>query len=470
MRLMIVSILGLLAGVAVFGVFATRPASEESVAPPAATATDNGKAADDPRRAKPAEVLVGFEPGTSDEARGRAARSVSAERRDVVFGGRGSYERVELLKLPRGSSNSQAVGRLKQDPAVAYAEPNWIQRPAATSNDTYFTNGSLWGMYGDASAPANRYGSQAAEAWAADHTGSEQVYVGVIDEGIDISHPDLAANAWANPHDAPADGQDNDGNGYVDDAHGWDFAGNNSSVYDGDAAGEIDKHGTHVAGTLGGQGGNGLGVAGVNWDVNYISGKFLGSQGGTTANAIKAVDYMTDLKTRHRLNLVATNNSWGGGGYSQGLLDAINRGGDAGILFVAAAGNNRQNNDKRPSYPASYKCVTAARSSDCVISVAGLRKDGARYDFTNYGATSVDLGAPGQGVFSTLPNNRYGSLSGTSMATPHVTGAAVLYAASRPTASASDIRKAVLDSARATPTTSLSGKTVTGGRLNAGGF
>jgi len=164
--------------------------------------------------------------------------------------------------------------------------------------------------------------------------GKGNVYVGIIDEGYMYTHEDLAANAATNPGEIAGDGVDNDGNGYVDDVYGWDFDGNNNSVFDG--AG--DDHGTHVAGTIGAVGGNGKGVAGVCWSVKLMNAKFLGRRGGSTANAIKAVDYFTDMKTRHNLNLIATSNSWGGGGYSQALEDAIERANNAGILFIAAAG------------------------------------------------------------------------------------------------------------------------------------
>lgn len=164
-------------------------------------------------------------------------------------------------------------------------------------------------MYGDLTSPANAFGSQAGEAWGAGHTGSRGVYVGVIDEGIQVTHPDLDDNVWKNPFDAAGDGVDNDPNGYVDDVNGWDFANGDSSVYDGGKRGQADKHGTHVTGTIGAEGGNATGVAGVNWAVTAISGKCLGRNGGTTANAIRATDYFTDLKARHGLNVVATNNS-----------------------------------------------------------------------------------------------------------------------------------------------------------------
>jgi subtilisin family serine protease len=272
------------------------------------------------------------------------------------------------------------------------------------------------------------------------------VLVGVIDEGIDLNHPDLAPNIWTNPFD-PLDGVDNDTNGYVDDIHGWDFFQDNNSIYDGSPTDSAtDDHGTHVSGTIGAGGNNGIGVAGVNWNVGIIAAKFLGPFGGTTADAVEAVDYITDLKTRHGLNIVATNNSWGGGGYSQALHDAIIRAAKAGILFVAAAGNSGINNDSVPHYPSSYSTIegTPGESGagyDAVIAVASITSSGTKSSFSNYGRRRVDLGAPGSGVWSTTPNNSYTSLSGTSMATPHVTGAAALYKSLAPGASASAVTR-----------------------------
>lgn len=419
------------------------------------------------------QVLVQFSAGSTAADRAAARARIRATREEVVVAaarrGDGKGD-LELLRLPPGLAVAEAVRGLTAERAVEFAEPNWIYQHHATSNDPYFTNGSLWGMYGDASSPANQFGSQAAEAWAAGNTGQGSVYVGIIDEGVMRQHQDLTVNVFVNPFDS-VDGVDNDGNGYIDDVNGWDFDGNNNSTYDGTQ----DDHGTHVAGTIGAVGGNGIGVAGMNWQVTMIPAKFLGRRGGTTANAIKAVDYLTDLKTRHGFNIVASNNSWGGGGFSQGLLDAINRGGNADILFVAAAGNGGSdgvgdNNDTTASYPSNYQC-TANGSYDCVIAVAAITSAGAKSGFSNYGATTVDIGAPGSAIYSTLPgksnSSTYGSYSGTSMATPHVTGAAALYAATHP-ATAAQIRTAILGSA--VPTASLAGKTVTGGRLNVGGF
>ena len=315
-------------------------------------------------------------------------------------------------------------------------------------------------MYGDASTPANQYGSQAAEAWTRGNTGSSSVYVGVIDEGIQFTHPDLDANVWTNPFD-PANGRDDDGNGYVDDVRGWDFANGDNTIYDGGNRGSLDDHGTHVAGTIAGEANNGTGVAGVTWSTKLISGKFLGRNGGSLAAAVQAVDYFTDLKKRHGLNIVATSNSWGGGGYSQSLFDAITRANAADILFVAAAGNSGTDNDATASYPSGYDVAN-------VISVAAIDKTGGLASFSQYGARTVDIGAPGVDVWSTTAFNTYSTYNGTSMATPHVTGAAALYAASHPGSTAAAIKGAILGAA--VPTASLAGKTATGGRLDASGF
>ena len=284
--------------------------------------------------------------------------------------------------------------------------------------------------------------------------------------GVHLTHPDLVDNVGFNPGEIPNDGKDNDTNGYVDDVNGWDFVHNDNTIYDPSE----NFHGTHVAGTIGAKGGNALGVAGVNWNVSLLSAKFLGPSGGTTANAIKAVDYFTNLKVAQNLNIVATNNSWGGGAYSQALQDAITRAAKADILFVAAAGNATNNNDASPVYPASYSSLAGSSTEtpaayENVISVAALTSTGGLASFSNYGVTSVDLAAPGAAIYSTVPTDTYTSLNGTSMAAPHVTGTAALYAASYPGATATQIRDAIL--LGATPTPSLVQKVSTNGRLNA---
>lgn len=401
----------------------------------------------------PGQVLIQYRPNTTEAQQTGVRSLIGATELEVVradVDGTGELELVAVTGVVL-----DAVTALASVAMVEFAEPNYIYTTGATSNDTYFKDGRLWGMYGANSSPANQYGSNAAAAWAAGYTGSAGIYVGIIDEGIQFNHPDLNGQVWTNPYDA-ADGRDNDGNGYVDDIHGWDFDGNNNSVYDGGTLGISDDHGTHVSGTIGAQS-NSTGVVGVNWNVTLISGKFLGILGGNSANAVKSIDYFTNLKNRHGLNIVATNNSWGGGGYSQALYNAISRANTANILFIAAAGNDGTNNDTTASYPANYDLPN-------VISVAAIDRNGALADFSQYGATTVDIGAPGVDVYSTTAYNLYESLSGTSMATPHVTGAAALYASVHPGASAATIKNALLSSA--VPTASLQGKTVTGGRLD----
>src|SRR3954467_1500281 len=206
-------------------------------------------------------------------------------------------------------SVDEAIAQLKNHPAIDYVEPNYTYKHQFVANDPYVTNNYTWGLYSAISAPANAYGSGAEDAWAAGYVGTNSVFVAVIDEGIDISHPELAGNVWTNPNDPP-DGIDNDGNGYVDDVHGWNFYAGSNQVFDSTG----DDHGTHVSGTIGAAGGNGKGVAGVNWNVTILSGKFLGADGGDTLAAVEAIDYFVDLKKRHGINLVAINASWGGGG------------------------------------------------------------------------------------------------------------------------------------------------------------
>jgi subtilisin family serine protease len=413
------------------------------------------------------EVIVKFRAGTSAADRAAALASVNgavAER--IVTAAMRAFGDTEGLTVVRTAvAVPGAIQALSARGAVEYAEPNWIYRHGATSNDPYYTNGSLWGMYGDATSPKNDFGSQAGEAWAAGHTSCSSVWVGIIDEGYYYGHEDLAANAGKNPGEIAGNGVDDDGNGYVDDVYGWDFANNDNSVFDGTS----DDHGTHVAGTIGGVGGNGKGVAGVCWSIKLLNAKFLGQRGGTTANAVKSVDYMTDLKTRQGINLVATSNSWGGGGFSQALQDAIERAEEADILFIAAAGNNSYDCDTSTGcYPAEYPNAN-------VIAVASITNTGAMSSFSNYGATTIDIGAPGSGIYSTLPKSSrgkivsgYGSYSGTSMATPHVSGAAALYAAYQPGSTAAAIKNAIMSSA--VWTASLNGKVVSNGRLDVSGF
>lgn len=353
------------------------------------------------------------------------------------------------LRTP-GASVSDVLGWASRTAGVLYAEPDFVIAPKAVPNDPSFTQ--LWGLNNSGqSGGVVDADIDAPEAWNTT-TGSRSVVVAVIDTGVDYTHPDLAANAWRNPGETAGDGIDNDGNGYVDDVYGWDFANNDANPMDDNG------HGTHVSGTIGAVGNNGVGVAGVNWQVSIMGLKFLSASGsGSTSAAIAAVNYATRMRRDFGINVVASNNSWGGGGFSTALRDAIDAGGRAGILFVAAAGNEATNIDTTPSYPAAY-------TSTSIISVAATDRSNRLASFSNFGATGVDLAAPGVSIYSTLPNNRYGTYSGTSMATPHVAGAVALLAAANPNATSSQIRTAILSAA--VPVTALAGKVATGGLLN----
>ena len=414
----------------------------------------------------PNEIIVKFKEGTEVSKKEAVYAKLSGKVKEKILTKMmekfGDKNGIELLSV--SGTVDDAIAKAKTNKEVEYAEPNYVYHHDAVLNDTYFANGSLWGMYGASTSPANQYGTGAATVWAGGKTGSGSVYVGIIDEGYMYTHEDLAANAGTNPGEIAGNGKDDDRNGYIDDVYGWDFDGNNNTVFDG----TTDDHGTHVAGTIGGVGGNGKGVAGVCWTVKLLDAKFLGRNGGTTANAIKAIDYFVDLKTRASIDLVALNNSWGGGGFSQALQDAIERANSANILFIVAAGNETNDNDAAPSYPAAYP-------NSNIIAVASITSTGGLSSFSNWGAKSVDLGAPGSGIYSSVPLSSkgkivsgYASYSGTSMATPHVTGACALYKSTHPSASAADIKAAILGSVIATQ--SLSGKCVTGGRLNVIGF
>ena len=464
---------------------------------PAAT-----QAADPTAAYAPGEVIIQYREGTTDAQQRGARGRVNAQPKETIRRQAGGMPSLELAALPVGANVFAAIATLQADPSVAFAEPNWVLTrgpivPTAVSSDRGYVNGSHWNMYGNATSPANAFGSQAGEAWAAEstpgvddatrYTGSKDVVVGVIDEGIKYEHCDLAANIWTNPFDpagdANGDGKlDDDFNGYDDDIHGWDFYNNNNTVFDGNGTEGWDNHGTHVAGNIGAAANNmdcdpqasgSGGTVGVNWHVTLISGKFLGPGGGYLDDAVEAVYYFLDLKQRG-LDVVALNNSWTGGGYSQALHDAIIRAAEANILFVAAAGNEGRNNDAILSYPSAYNTTRgtstkSAASYDSVIAVAAIASDGSLAGFSNWGRNTVDLGAPGVDIWSTTADAMYSQYSGTSMATPHVTGAAALYAAQYQAQkgqypSGATLRNALLQNTAKTG--SLNRKTTTGGRLD----
>jgi subtilisin family serine protease len=463
------------------------------------------------------EILVQFSKDSSLEQRQAAIAAVGGVIRDVVRGADAENGDLVLISLPT-TNGEAALNALSASPGVRFAEPNWSVGAQLVSNDANYINGNLWGMYGDKTSPVNAFGSQSGEAWAAGFVGKSTVVVGDIDTGIDYTHPDLFLNVWLNQGELPQgmklqdvdadglitfrdlnsssnasfvtdinkngridagdllndvrweNGSDGDANGYVDDLIGWDFVNNDNDPYDDNG------HGTHTAGTIGAIGGNQLGVAGVNWNVQIVGLKFLSASGsGSTAGAIRALDYYTaaaalDQTRGWRSEFVATNNSWGGGGFSQSMLDSIVRSGRQDLLFVAAAGNGGtdgigDNNDVTANFPSNYSTLNTL-GYEAVIAVAALTSTGALATYSNYGGATVDLGAPGSGIWSTTPGGGYASYSGTSMATPHVTGAIALSASKDPNASASQLRSSLF--LTVAPTSSLSNKTVTGGRLDVG--
>ncbi len=334
---------------------------------------------------------------------------------------------------------------------VLYVEPNFLYSTDQTIPDDSKFN-FLWGLHNTGQAGGTADADiDAPEAWDIT-TGSSNIVVAIIDTGADLDHKDLLANIWTNAGEIAGDGIDNDSNGFIDDVNGWDFADDDNDPND------INGHGTHVAGTIGAVGNNNQGVVGVNWNVSLMPLRFIDASGfGTTADAIDAIQYVTTAKTTYGVNVVAINASWGGGGYSAALKDAIETAGDAGILFVAAAGNDADDTDVTPHWPSSYDL-------DNIISVAATDRDDDRASFSSYGAVSVDLAAPGVNIQSTKPNNRYGSMQGTSMSAPHVAGAVALLAAADPTASSWQIKGAILSGADPIP--AMAGISTTGGRLN----
>lgn len=334
--------------------------------------------------------------------------------------------------------------------AIKYIEPNYIYRINKVPDDTDFNR--LWGMQntgqkdstGTTGVPGIDIG--AVEAWDIT-TGSKKVVVAVIDTGVSPNIADLKQNIWTNETELNGqNGVDDDKNGYVDDIHGYDFVNN-----DGDPT-DDHGHGSHCSGTIGASGNNGQGVAGVTWEVSIMGVKFLSASGsGSLEGAIQSIDYARK-NGAHILS-----NSWGGGGYSDILKEAIEKTNEAGQLFVAAAGNESNNNDSKPSYPASYDVAN-------VLSVAAIDNRGQLASFSNYGAKKVHVGAPGVNVYSTTPSG-FASWSGTSMACPHVSGVAALLLSHQSDLSGVELKERIVKTT--TPLAALKNKVASGGLVNA---
>lgn len=357
---------------------------------------------------------------------------------------------LKQLSLPDGLDVGQSIEFYRQHPGVMYAEPNYEIQLAATPDDPDFEN--LWGLnnVGQTGGTVDS-DVDAIEAWDVT-TGDANTILAVVDTGVDYLHPDLATNIWTNPGEIAGDGIDNDGNGFIDDIHGYDFVSG-----DGDPM-DDHNHGTHVAGTIGAVANNGIGIAGVSWNVQIMAVKFLSAQGsGSTAAAVSAIQYAVDN------GATISNHSWGfNGAYSQALADAIEYARLADHVVVAAAGNGGgdqigDDNDSLPFFPGNFP-------HDNLIAVAATDHNDSLASFSNYGLTQVDLGAPGVGIYSTTRNNTYSTFNGTSMATPHVAGAVALLRSQHPDWSYAKIRDRILDTVD--PISALESRTVTGGRLN----
>jgi subtilisin family serine protease len=390
----------------------------------------------------PGEVLVRFrsEPTAADLAVLREQLDADHDQEVGTIGVRRFHSR---------SINENALlAFLRSHPAVAYAEPNYVLTATQLPSDPYFSQ--LWAMQNTAQAGAD---IGAVAAWDVS-TGAPSIVVGVIDTGIDYTHQDLAPNVWS----APATFTVTVGGVKVTCAAGT--HGFNALTMACDPM-DDNNHGTHVSGTIGAAGNNGVGVVGVNWTSSIIGAKFLNSSGsGSTADAVNAIDFVIKTKqafaSTNGANVRVLSNSWGGGGFSQALLDEVKLANSNGILFVAAAGNNGSNNSTTPFYPASYNAPN-------VVAVAATDYTDHLASFSNYGSSSVHLGAPGVGIISTTIGNTYSNFSGTSMATPHVAGAAALIL-SHCGLDTAGVKNTLMSSVDILP--SLLGYTISGGRLN----
>src|SRR2546422_4679005 len=395
------------------------------------------------------EVLVKFRPTTFQSV--LEAQAAGEVDESEWVGGTG------LLRLHSVSKNvASLVRELSARPDIKYAEPNYIVHATAIPNDARF--GELWGLQNTGQTIRGFLGISGADigataAWDIS-TGSRANVAAVIDTGIDYTHPDLAANVWS----APATFTVTIGGLTIicpAGSHGFNAITNVCDPLDD------HNHGSHVSGTIGAVGNNGTGVVGVNWTASIMGSKFLDATGsGTTANAINAIEFAVQTKAAFAAtsgaNVRVLSNSWGGGAFSQALLDEINRANANDMLFVAAAGNSISNNDVIPHFPSSYNAPN-------VVAVAATDNTDSLAFFSNFGPASVHLGAPGMDVLSTTIGGNYAYFSGTSMATPHVSGAAELVL-SKCALNTASLKTLLLNNVDPIP--SLAGRTATGGRLN----
>ena len=416
-----------------------------------------------PKQENEPEVLVRFKPGISlDSIRQLAARS-NDRVEDEIESVNGLIAIDDLDDADAETVASQYAAMSDQ---VLYAEPNFEIRldpqPNSLSrrdlvhrdpgvlmpNDPQFAD--QWALNNQGQdGGKKRADIDALKAWGVSQ-GSDKIVVAVLDTGVDYTHKDLISNMWLRPESLPQYSDDEIGT--FDDLHGFDA--------NADIADPMDDngHGTHCAGVIGAEGDNNEGIAGINWHVQIMPLKFLGRGGfGSTKNAIEAINYAIERKSKG-VDVRVISASWGSTQNSKALKDAISAAGDAGILFIAAAGNNGTDNDKRPHYPSNYDLPN-------VISVAALDRADEMASFSNYGVKTVHIAAPGKDILSTWLNDDYRGASGTSMATPHVSGVAALILSKSPKMTVAKLREKLLESVDKLP--NLEGRVASGGRLNA---
>jgi subtilisin family serine protease len=402
-----------------------------------------------------AEILVRFRAGVTQNTIETIARRLNDQVEDQIE----SVAGLEVIEDEDGKDAESLLAQYRNLPEVEYAELNSEIRldhedgghRHVHADDEMFSR--QWGLFNSGqNGGAAGADISAMRAWAVTK-GSDQVVVAVLDSGVDYTHPDLANNIWARPPIIMAYRDDDlTPDGPIDDVHGFNVVEDNGDPMDDNG------HGTHCAGIIGAEGGNGIGIAGVNWNVKIMPLKFMDAEGtGTTKDAIEAINYVIDRK-RAGVNVRIISASWGSTAKSRALEDVIRKAYEEGILFVAAAGNSSSNNDVTPHYPSSYNLGN-------VVSVAALNRHDELASFSNYGAKSVHVAAPGEEILSTWLKNGFEEKKGTSMATPFVAGVAALVLAQNPKMSVDDLRARLLKSVDQVP--SLKGRVSSGGRINA---
>lgn len=411
-----------------------------------------------------AEVIVRFKPGTSVET----IKNIAAQHNDEVEDEIEAVNGLAVIEDEDGLDAESVAAEYRSLPEVEYAElnneiklepelsvsqqkgaPKGLDRyvPDNLPNDPQFTD--QWSLENTGQRGGKAKADiSAIEAWKKTK-GSNNVVVAVLDTGVDYTHPDLKNNIWTRPDSVPA--YTDDDLGEIDDVHGY-------SAFDDDDTMDDNGHGTHCAGIIGAEGDNNFGITGINWHVKIMPLKFMDANGsGTTKDAIEAINYVIDRK-KHGVNVRIISASWGSTVKSKALEDVIKKAGDEGILFVAAAGNSSENSDRRPHYPAGYDLPN-------VISIAALDRFDQLASFSNYGAKSVFIAAPGKEILSTWLGGEFREASGTSMATPEVAGVAALVISVNPKITVKELRERLANSADKLD--SLKGKVATGGRINA---